>query len=56
MLPPRRGGYVSSYLSELTRHLQRTDRLYPAATTGLFGGAVGNPPPSAAGEWRYVSN
>ncbi|BBQ60919.1 adenylosuccinate lyase family protein [Escherichia coli] len=36
------GLHVSSYLSELTRHLQRLDRLYPAATTGLFGGAVGN--------------
>ncbi|WP_230354368.1 adenylosuccinate lyase family protein [Lelliottia sp. WAP21] len=36
------GLHVSSYLSELTRHLQRLDRLYPTATTGLFGGAVGN--------------
>lgn len=36
------GLHVSSYLSELTRHIQRLDRLCPAATTGLFGGAVGN--------------
>ncbi|GKX50903.1 class-II fumarase/aspartase family protein [Budvicia aquatica] len=36
------GLQVSSYLSELTRHIHRLDNLYPTATTGLFGGAVGN--------------
>lgn len=36
------GLQASSYLAEITRHIQRLDRLYPAATTGLFGGAVGN--------------
>ncbi len=36
------GLQVSSYLAEITRHIQRLDRLYPAATTGLYGGAVGN--------------
>ncbi|GHL36125.1 3-carboxy-cis,cis-muconate cycloisomerase [Escherichia coli] len=30
------GLHVSSYLSELTRHIQRLDRLCPAATTGLL--------------------
>ncbi|AKP33050.1 class-II fumarase/aspartase family protein [Yersinia aleksiciae] len=36
------GLHVSSYLSELTRHIHRLDNLYPMAITGLFGGAVGN--------------
>lgn len=36
------GLQVSSYLSELTRHIHRLDNLYPTAITGLFGGAVGN--------------
>ncbi|MBK5144536.1 adenylosuccinate lyase family protein [Budviciaceae bacterium BWR-B9] len=36
------GLQVSSYLSELSRHIQRLDALYPGAITGLFGGAVGN--------------
>ncbi|MBK5073395.1 adenylosuccinate lyase family protein [Budviciaceae bacterium CWB-B4] len=36
------GLQVSSYLSELSRHIQRLDFLYPTAITGLFGGAVGN--------------
>lgn len=36
------GLHVSSYLAEVTRHLQRLDLLFPAATTGLYGGAVGN--------------
>ncbi len=36
------GLQVSSYLSELTRHLRRLDNLYPLAITGMYGGAVGN--------------
>ncbi len=36
------GLQVSGYLGELTRHLHRLDGLFATATTGLFGGAVGN--------------
>ncbi|EKT63807.1 class-II fumarase/aspartase family protein [Providencia burhodogranariea] len=36
------GLQVSSYLGEVTRHIQRLDNLYPNAITGLYGGAVGN--------------
>lgn len=36
------GLQVSGYLGELTRHLRRLDNLFAPATTGLFGGAVGN--------------
>ncbi len=41
-LPTTWGLQVSSYLQEITRHLSRLDELYPRATTGMFGGAVGN--------------
>jgi 3-carboxy-cis,cis-muconate cycloisomerase len=36
------GLQASSYLAEINRHLDRLDGLFPRATTGLFGGAVGN--------------
>nr|WP_315297412.1 adenylosuccinate lyase family protein [Raoultella terrigena] len=36
------GLQVSGYLGELTRHMRRLDNLFATATTGLFGGAVGN--------------
>lgn len=36
------GLQASSYLGELTRHIDRLNGLYPRAVTGLFGGAVGN--------------
>nr|WP_086940875.1 adenylosuccinate lyase family protein [Thaumasiovibrio occultus] len=41
-LPTTWGLQVSSYLQEITRHIVRLDSLYPRATTGLYGGAVGN--------------
>ncbi|POT56427.1 adenylosuccinate lyase family protein [Citrobacter amalonaticus] len=36
------GLHVSSYLTEINRHLIRLRQIYPRAITGLFGGAVGN--------------
>lgn len=41
-LPSTWGLQVSSYLTELSRHLTRLDEIYPRAITGLYGGAVGN--------------
>ncbi|PSW09830.1 adenylosuccinate lyase family protein [Photobacterium rosenbergii] len=41
-LPTTWGLQVSSYLQEITRHIVRLDELYPRATTGMYGGAVGN--------------
>ncbi|MGR5108251.1 class-II fumarase/aspartase family protein [Vibrio jasicida] len=41
-LPTTWGLQVSSYLQEVTRHLVRLDEIYPRATTGMYGGAVGN--------------
>lgn len=41
-LPTTWGLQVSSYLKEIARHIERLDQLYGRATTGLFGGAVGN--------------
>ncbi len=41
-LPTTWGLQVSSYLQEVTRHLERLIPLSERATTGLFGGAVGN--------------
>lgn len=41
-LPTTWGLQVSSYLQEITRHLVRLDEIYPRATTGMYGGAVGN--------------
>ncbi|MGF1735049.1 class-II fumarase/aspartase family protein [Photobacterium satsumensis] len=41
-LPTTWGLQVSSYLQEVTRHIVRLDDLYPRATTGMYGGAVGN--------------
>ncbi len=41
-LPTTWGLQVSSYLQEITRHLVRLEELYPRATTGMYGGAVGN--------------
>ncbi|MFV0450070.1 MAG: adenylosuccinate lyase family protein [Vibrio sp.] len=41
-LPTTWGLYVSSYLQEVTRHLIRLDQLYARATTGMYGGAIGN--------------
>lgn len=41
-LPTTWGLQVSSYLQEITRHLKRLEELYPRATTGMYGGAVGN--------------
>ncbi|PSU36454.1 class-II fumarase/aspartase family protein [Photobacterium lutimaris] len=41
-LPTTWGLQVSSYLQEITRHIVRLDNLYPRATTGMYGGAVGN--------------
>ncbi|MGR5063790.1 class-II fumarase/aspartase family protein [Photobacterium sp. DNB22_13_2] len=41
-LPTTWGLLVSSYLQEIARHIVRLDDLYPRATTGMYGGAVGN--------------
>ncbi len=41
-LPTTWGLQVSSYLLEISRHLMRLEELYPRATTGMYGGAVGN--------------
>jgi 3-carboxy-cis,cis-muconate cycloisomerase len=41
-LPTTWGLQVSSYLQEITRHIVRLDDLYARATTGMYGGAVGN--------------
>lgn len=41
-LPTTWGLQVSSYLQEIARHIVRLDELYPRATTGMYGGAVGN--------------
>ena len=41
-LPTTWGLQVSSYLQEITRHLVRLEEIYPRATTGMYGGAVGN--------------
>lgn len=41
-LPTTWGLHVSSYLQEVTRHLIRLDQLYARATTGMYGGAIGN--------------
>ncbi|MBE4089224.1 adenylosuccinate lyase family protein [Vibrio parahaemolyticus] len=41
-LPTTWGLQVSSYLQEITRHLIRLEQFYPRATTGMYGGAVGN--------------
>lgn len=40
--PTTWGLQVSSYLTEVNRHLVRLQQVYPRAITGLFGGAVGN--------------
>ncbi len=41
-LPTTWGLQVSSYLQEISRHIVRLDNLAPRATTGMYGGAVGN--------------
>ncbi len=41
-LPTTWGLQVSSYLQEITRHIVRLEHLAPRATTGMYGGAVGN--------------
>ncbi|WP_413112160.1 adenylosuccinate lyase family protein [Thaumasiovibrio sp. DFM-14] len=41
-LPTTWGLQVASYLTEMTRNLQRIDELAPRAIMGLYGGAVGN--------------
>ncbi|MCY9865270.1 adenylosuccinate lyase family protein [Vibrio coralliirubri] len=41
-LPTTWGLQVSSYLQEITRHLVRLEEIYPRATIGMYGGAVGN--------------
>lgn len=41
-LPTTWGLQVSSYLQEISRHIQRLDTLHDRATTGVYGGAVGN--------------
>ena len=41
-LPTTWGLQVSSYLMEVSRHIQRLDALHDRATTGMYGGTVGN--------------
>lgn len=41
-LPTTWGLHVSGYLLEISRHLTRLNELSPRATTGMYGGAVGN--------------
>lgn len=41
-LPTTWGLQVSSYLQEISRHIVRLDALHSRATTGMYGGAVGN--------------
>ncbi|WP_087025131.1 class-II fumarase/aspartase family protein [Thaumasiovibrio subtropicus] len=41
-LPTTWGLQLASYLTEMTRNLQRLDALTPRATMGMYGGAVGN--------------
>lgn len=36
------GLQVTSYLNEISRHIQRLDTIYPRISTALYGGAVGN--------------